>query len=428
MLFRDRRDAGRRLAARLREYAGRPDVLILALPRGGVPVGYEVARALGAPLDIFVVRKLGVPGHEELAMGALASGGTRVLNRETLELFRIPREEVERVAAMERRELERRERSYRGDRPPQPVEGKTVILVDDGLATGASMEAAVRALRQRNPARIVVAVPTAPAETCEALRASADEVVCVSTPEPFYAVGRWYEDFTQTGDEEVRRLLDEAASGVRIPAGGVEVAGDLIVPPGAHGIVVFAHGSGSSRHSPRNRYVAEVLRAAGMGTLLMDLLTLEEEREDQWTGRFRFDVELLGSRLIAATDWLAGRSDTRELRVGYFGASTGAAAALIAAAERPEAVAAIVSRGGRPDLAGPALGRVRAPTLLIVGSLDHPVIELNRRALAQITAPAELMIVPGASHLFEEPGTLEEVGRLAAEWFTRHLTAAPAHP
>lgn len=428
MLFRDRRDAGRRLAARLRDYAGRPDVLILALPRGGVPVGYEVARALGAPLDIFVVRKLGVPGHEELAMGALASGGTRVLNRETLELFRIPREELERVTAAERRELERRERSYRGDRPPQPVEGKTVVLVDDGLATGASMEAAVRALRQRNPARIVVAVPTAPADTCEALRAIADEVVCVSTPEPFYAVGRWYEDFTQTGDEEVRRLLDEAASSVRIPAGGVEVAGDLIVPPGARGIVVFAHGSGSSRHSPRNRYVAEVLREAGLGTLLMDLLTPEEEREDQWTGRFRFDVELLASRLVAATDWLAGRAHTRELRVGYFGASTGAAAALLAAADRPERVGAIVSRGGRPDLAGPALGRVRAPTLLIVGSLDRSVIELNRRALAQLAAPADLVIVPGASHLFEEPGTLEEVARLAADWFTRHLTAAPAHP
>jgi predicted phosphoribosyltransferase len=205
--FRDRREAGRQLAARLMAYAHRPDVLVLALPRGGVPVAYEVARALGAPLDVFVVRKLGVPGHPELAMGAVATGGLRVLNESVVRALRIPERVIEAVAAQEQRELARRERLYRGERPPPDVRGRTVILVDDGLATGASVHAAVEVLRRLEPARLVVAVPIAPPETCEALRAEVDEVICAVTPEPFYAVGLWYEDFSQTTDEEVRDLL-----------------------------------------------------------------------------------------------------------------------------------------------------------------------------------------------------------------------------
>src|ERR1700730_962947 len=205
--FRDRREAGRLLAAKLAAYANRPDVIVLALPRGGVPVAYEVARALGAPLDVFVVRKLGVPGYEELAMGAVATGGARVLNEKIVRDLRIADYVIDRVEAEEREELARRERAYRGGRPPLDVHGRTVILVDDGLATGATMRAAVKALRQREPARIIVAVPTASPETCEELRAEVDEVVCAITPEPFHAVGYWYEDFTQTTDQEVRELL-----------------------------------------------------------------------------------------------------------------------------------------------------------------------------------------------------------------------------
>src|SRR6202048_3030331 len=206
-LFRDRRDAGRLLAAKLTAYANRPDVLVLALPRGGVPVAYEVASALGAPMDVFVVRKLGVPGYEELAMGAVATGGVRVLNDQLVELSAIPEDMVDAVGARERQELARRERLYRGDRPPPDVRGRTVILVDDGLATGATMHAAVQALRKQNPARIVVAVPTASPETCEEMKAEADDVICAITPEPFHAVGRWYQDFSQTTDEEVAVLL-----------------------------------------------------------------------------------------------------------------------------------------------------------------------------------------------------------------------------
>jgi predicted phosphoribosyltransferase len=206
-LFRDRREAGRLLATKLSAYANRPDVLVLALPRGGVPVAYEVARALGAPLDVFVVRKLGVPGYEELAMGAVASGGVRVLNHQLVRRLGIPNHLIESVAEQERQELARRERLYRGGRPTPDVRGRTVILVDDGLATGATMHAAVEALRQLQPARIVVAVPTASPETCEEMRAKVDDVICAITPEPFHAVGRWYQDFAQTTDDEVRNLL-----------------------------------------------------------------------------------------------------------------------------------------------------------------------------------------------------------------------------
>jgi putative phosphoribosyl transferase len=212
MLYRDRREAGRQLAAKLAAYAGRPDVIVLALPRGGVPVAYEVARALGAPLDIFLVRKLGLPGREELAMGAVASGGIRVLNEEVVRALRIPEEVIDEVAAEEMEELERREQLYRGDWPPPDVRGRTVILIDDGLATGSTMRAAIAALRQQHPARIVVAVPVGAPETCAEFQDEADEAICALTPDPFYAVGLWYGDFTQTTDEEVRDLLEQAAA------------------------------------------------------------------------------------------------------------------------------------------------------------------------------------------------------------------------
>lgn len=209
--FRDRVDAGRRLAQHLSAYAASPEVVVLALPRGGVPVGFEVASALGAPLDVFVVRKLGLPGQEELAMGALATGGIRVLNEEVVRGLSIPEAVIDTVAARESEELARRERLYRGDRPALDVRGRTAILVDDGLATGSTMRAAVAALRLQGPARIVVAVPVGAETTCQMLRGEADEVVCLETPEPFYAVGLWYEDFSQTTDEEVRDLLARAA-------------------------------------------------------------------------------------------------------------------------------------------------------------------------------------------------------------------------
>lgn len=211
---------------------------------------------------------------------------------------------------------------------------------------------------------------------------------------------------------------------VAITLGAITLEGSLGFPSGARGVVLFAHGSGSSRHSPRNRFVARVLRDGGLATLLFDLLTAEEEQQDMRSGHLRFDIGLLAERLVGATDWVR-QSGMGDLRVGYFGASTGGGAALVAAAERPKIVHAIVSRGGRPDLAGSALSRVRAPTLLIVGEYDLPVISLNREALAQLTCTKHLAIVPAATHLFEEPGALEEVARLARDWFRRHLASGP---
>lgn len=216
MHFRDRRHAGQVLTESLLHYAGRDDVIVLALPRGGVPVGFEVAKKLGAPLDVFIVRKLGSPGHEELAMGAIASGGILVLNDDVVRSLRVSRQEIEQAAARELLELERRERLFRGDRAAPNLEGRVVILVDDGLATGSTMRAAVAAVRTQKPSRIVVAVPTGAPETCEEFRQDVDEVVCASTPDYFRAVGMWYHDFTQTEDSEVRSILEAAGAGTKI--------------------------------------------------------------------------------------------------------------------------------------------------------------------------------------------------------------------
>jgi putative phosphoribosyl transferase len=211
MIFHNRTHAGQALAGYLRHYSDHPDVIVLGLPRGGVPVAFEVAQALHAPLDVFLVRKLGVPGREELAMGAIASGGVPNLNREVVDMLQINDPTIQRVAAQEQKELARQEALYRGDRPRPHIQDQTVILIDDGLATGSTMKAAAEALRRQSPARIVVAVPVAASSTCEELEAYVDEMVCATTPSPLYAVGMWYEDFSQTSDREVQQLLDEAA-------------------------------------------------------------------------------------------------------------------------------------------------------------------------------------------------------------------------
>ena len=266
--FRDRDAAGRAMAAALAHLRG-ADVVVLGLPRGGVPVAAQVARRLDAPLDVFVVRKLGVPGREELAMGAIASGGTTVLNREVVEALDLTAREIAQVAQRELEELHRRERAYRGDQPPRKLDGKTVVLVDDGLATGSTMAAAVRALREHAIGRLVVAVPVGSQQGCVALRELADELVCLRTPQPFRSVGEWYEDFRQLSDDDVRRLLAQAARGaddgaavpeqLELMLDGSTLPGQLVVPAGAPGLVLFAHGSGSSHRSPRNQAVAAEL-------------------------------------------------------------------------------------------------------------------------------------------------------------------------
>jgi putative phosphoribosyl transferase len=428
MMFTNRSDAGRQLAQMLLPHAGE-SAIVLGLPRGGVVVAAEVADALAATLAVWVVRKIGAPRQPELGLGAIAEGGGVFLDTALASMVGVSEPDLAALVAREQIELDRRVRAYRRGRPPPQIEGRTVILVDDGLATGGTARAALAALRAQHPRRLVFAVPVAATDSLARIAGEADEVVCVHSVADLRSIGEHYLDFDQTLDREVVELLDRAGGAprtsddrpVQIHANGVTLAGDLVVPARASGLVVFAHGSGSSRKSPRNQQVAAALREGGLATLLFDLLTPEEEAEDAISGELRFDIGLLGARLVGATDWLRARPSTRDLAVGYFGASTGAAAALVAAATRRDVVRAIVSRGGRPDLAGPYLSRVEAPTLLIVGGLDRDVLALNRAAMAQLRAPARLAVVPGATHLFEEPGALEEVASLASDWFARRL-------
>ncbi|WP_077487839.1 phosphoribosyltransferase family protein [Sinomonas mesophila] len=430
-VFKDRAEAGRELAQALEHFRGQ-DPVVLGLPRGGVPVAYEVATALGAPLDVIVVRKLGVPFQPELAMGAIGEHGTLVTDERVLAMSAVTPREFEAVEAEERKVLDARVAGIRARHAPVPLAGRTAIIVDDGIATGSTARVACRVARELGAARVVMAVPVGPHDAARSVP-EADELVCLSMPAVFRAVGRFYRDFSPTRDDDVLALLDAAArrpagqdaaaddpeatvdEDVEIPAGDATLEGRLHLPP-AGGVVVFAHGSGSGRHSPRNRAVARVLEGAGLGTLLTDLLSHEEELDR----RAVFDIELLASRLAAATAWLRERTGP-DRPIGWFGASTGAAAALWAAAEPGSGIQAIVSRGGRPDLAGPRLGVVEAPTLLIVGGADTDVLALNRQAAAQLRCPYRLEIVPGATHLFEEPGALDAVAELARGWFTRHL-------
>jgi putative phosphoribosyl transferase len=432
MRYDDRRSAGRQLAGHLERLRDQ-DVVVLGLPRGGVPVAYEVARALDAPLDVLVVRKLGVPWQPELGFGAIGEHGVRVLNRGILSEAGLDSAQQADVEEAERAELDRRVHSYRQGRAPLPVTGRTAVVVDDGLATGATAEAACRVVRGQGAGRVVLAVPVGPASTVAGLRQVADEVICPETVPVLGSVGAWYDDFTQTSDREVVSLLAEAAHSpadpppnreVTVPAGGVPLGARLVVPDGARAVVAFAHGSGSSRHSPRNRHVATMLNRAGLATLLLDLLTDGESGDRSHV----FDIPLLAQRLHAAAQWVSRET---ALPVAYFGASTGAAAALEAAALPGSDIRAVVSRGGRPDLAAPdALTGVRAPVLLIVGSRDTRVLSLNRLAADRMHCPHQIAVVPGATHLFEEPGALDTVARLARDWFTAHLDrpAAAATP
>jgi len=356
---------------------------------------------------------------------------------------RVSQVEFDRVVRAEQAELERRLSAYRSVVPALDLRGRTVVVVDDGIATGSTARAACQVARARGASRVVLAAPVGAPDTVRRLRADADDVVCNLTPAGFGAVGRFYADFSPVPDEQVVSCLrrSRSTSGpstatagapiddcpvfqgeVAIAVSRADLVGHLVIPEQPRGLVVFAHGSGSSRNSPRNRQVAGVLQAAGLGTLLVDLLTPTEELHRTNV----FDIELLARRLGQVTTWLRSRVDTAGLPVGYFGASTGAGAALWAASEPGTAIAAVVSRGGRPDLAGDRLALVRAPTLLIVGGRDEIVLELNRDAQARLGGASQLTVVPGATHLFEEPGALAQVAALACDWFVAHLSASDA--
>jgi putative phosphoribosyl transferase len=446
MTFADREDAGGRLADLLEFLRGQP-VVVLGLPRGGVPVAAKVASKLGAPMDVIIVRKTGVPFQPELAMGAVGEDGIAVTSPDVVAMAGVTDQELAAVQAREGGEVAARAARYRAGRPRLDLAGKVAVVVDDGIATGATARAACQIARAHGAARVVLAVPVAPAGWQERIGVSADEFASVLEPLNFFAVGQFYDDFSQTTDEQVIACLQAAGTPsppagddpaddpppddppgigavqpasreVKPIAGTTPLAGNLTEPAGLAGTVIFAHGSGSSRHSPRNRYVAAVLAKAGLGTLLFDLLTPAEEADRANV----FDIGLLAVRLSQVTAWL--RTQQPGAPIGYFGASTGAAAALWAAAEPGADIAAVVSRGGRPDLAAERLAAVTAPTLLIVGGNDEAVLELNRSALAELRCEKQLAVVPGATHLFDEPGTLEAAAALARDWFLGNLGPA----
>jgi len=392
--YRDREEAADQLIDALRPHLN-GDGLILAIPRGAVPMGARIAHALGATLDIVLVRKLGAPYNPEYGLGAIDEDGLVTLG------------------------------SRQGG-PLIDLRDRVVIVVDDGLATGFTAVAAVHAVRTQAARSVIVAVPVGSAEAVRRLRQVADEVICLAMPPDFQAVGQWYDDFSPVTDDTVRRLLESTGRSrsfdvkIPLPTGTgpvVRLPGRLDIPHGARGLVVFAHGSGSSRRSPRNQRVATILAGGSLATLLFDLLARHEDEDRDLV----FDVARLGTRLLHAIDWVREHDAVRGLPLGLFGASTGAAAALVAAAESPAVVQSVVSRGGRPDLAADWLPRVTAPTLLVVGGRDIDVLRLNRWAAQRLGGPHEVAVVDHATHLFEEPGALEQVAGLAKAWFARTL-------
>jgi len=409
-----------------------------------------------------------VPYQPELAMGAIGEGGIRVSNDEVIMRGGITQQEIAAVEERERVDLDQQAQTFRAGRPHVEVAGRTAVIVDDGIATGSTAAAACQVARRMGAKRVVLAVPVGAPESLHALRTVCDEIVSLHAPEYFMAVGTFYDNFRHVPDAEVSDLLRRSDEAVKVPAASapstsaqttgaqatgaesrpskpdsttnsagqmpapperdedvnlqvanwtVGLEGHLTVPANATGLVIFVHGSGSSRHSPRNTYVASQLNDVGLGTLLFDLLTKEEEAERANV----FDIPPMAARLTDVTKWVREQPGGVQTPLGYFGASTGAAAALWAAAEPDVRVDAIVSRGGRPDLAGPRLPDVHAPALFIVGGRDDVVLDLNRQAQQRLRCENRLAIVPGATHLFEEPGALQTVTRLARDWFRTYF-------
>lgn len=418
--FEDRTDAGQDLAERLLQYK-KEDPLILAIPRGGVPVAAEVAKKLQASMDLFMVKKIGAPSQHELAVGAVSENGEPWLNMALIKRLGIDLKEVRESVKKKVLELNEQMRKLRGSSQKTDVAGRTVILVDDGVATGATLMAAIHLLKDQKPKKIIVAIPMGPKSTLKQLKEIADEVIFLESPDPFYAVGQWYRNFDQVSDDDVLKLMGKEpptghiAEEIQFHDGAEILKGDLITSTNMKGLIIFAHGSGSSRKSPRNKFVAGELNKLGFGTLLVDLLTESESAERSNV----FDIELLIKRLLKATEFALHHLSNLNLPFAYFGASTGAAAALGAAAKTHRSVFAVVSRGGRPDLADSYLPKVLVPALLIVGGDDHQVIGLNQDAAKKLPN-SKIVIVPKATHLFEEPGALEEVVEYASDWFLQN--------
>lgn len=434
--FRDRADAGKQLAFQLTK-KNLQSPLIFGLARGGVPIADEVARVLKVPVDVLVVRKIGAPGNPEYGIGAITEDGYYWINQQAAAGAGVDTIDL----GAEKKEVSRRIKRYRGNRPRVDVRGQSVVLVDDGLATGVTAKVAAEYLRKQGAAHVLIAVPVGSTQSIKSLRALHYSVFALEESDVFFSVSQFYADFNQVSDDEVVSLLSrhfssvtaEAASvgaqiEIRIPISvpdQLEASLEALVgfpsknPEESQGMVIFAHGSGSSRKSPRNLEVAHFLNRAGFSTLLFDLLTADEAQRRENV----FNIGLLADRLKTVTQYVRSQPWGLSIPIGYFGASTGAAAALWASADLTGQIAAVVSRGGRPDLATTRLPDVLAPTLLIVGGFDDVVIEMNRSVLPALkrAKKAEIVIIPEASHLFEEPGKMEQVSQYATRWFQDYL-------
>ncbi|GAA4790744.1 phosphoribosyltransferase family protein [Actinomycetospora chlora] len=435
MTFDDRDDAGRRLASRLRHLAGR-DLVVLAVPRSGVPVAAVVAQALGAPLDVVVTRRLGVPFQPGVAMGAIGEEGARVLDDDVVRAAGASATELAEVEARERALLDASLRRYRAVRAPEPLDGRTALIVDDGAVAGSTAVLACRIARARGAARVEVAMPACAIGALPALREVADAVLVVELLRGFRTIGECYRDYPPVGDDEVvaalargapvratRALDEEPATTVEVDAGRLRVSGHLTVPVDAHGLVVLAQASGSSRFEARHRETARSLRAAGLATLLVDLLTPREEIVRERV----FDVPTLAARLGAVLAEIRRRPACRDLRVGLLAEGPAAAAALAAAARRHD-VATVVGCDARPDLVTRWLPRVTVPVLLVVGDRD-PALETNRAAHEVLGPAGRLRVVMGSGQLEGEPaphGAATRAAELAAAWFVEHLSVPAA--
>ncbi|WP_141923463.1 phosphoribosyltransferase family protein [Haloactinospora alba] len=423
--FTDRSEAGSRLAERVRDYAV-TDPIVLALPRGGVPVGAELARALGAPLDVLMVRKLGLPGHSEMGVGAVTEDGQVCFDDNALARLHVSRDQLRATVEAERAELGRRLEAYRGHSPAPRIAGRDVLVVDDGIATGGTARAALRMVRRQQPARVVAAIPVGAQSAVESLRPEADHVVVLTAPENFRAVGEWYRDFGQLSDDDVTRTLTELrglapatgsdARTVHVPVGTAELEGELTMPPDVRGGVVVALGRGED--GPRRQAFTAAMRDSGYATLIVDPSHPREGAESETGGE---EPAERGRKLGRAAAWLRETAEVSPQRIGVFGSGPGAPAALVAAAAHPDEIAAVVVHGGRIDAAEGSLARVRAPVLVLVEGEDSFVRELAEWVVSRLGAPCELRTVAGAEQLLATTREWRAVADSAAEWFTSRM-------
>lgn len=443
MVFKDRRDAGKQLAQLLtKQRENHP--LIIALSKGGVVIGSEIAKTLKADLDLLVVKKIGIPEAPEYIIGAVTEQGHYYLNDAALSKAGLTPKDINPLIQQKQESILEKVLLYRNHRELSPISHRDVIVVDDGLASGSSARVSLEYLKSFHPHQLTLAVPVCPGRTIPLLTPYCDELVSLIQPQDLQPSSEYYGDYFQVTDQQVRLILNSfrkmkstqpsrlsltPQKKVSIPLGQsieiqihdhhIQLPGLLHIPKLCYGIAIFSHGSGSSRLSPRNQKVASQLNAQGIGTLLFDLLTPQESNQSKNV----FDIPLLGSRLLLSVNWIKNQPLIQDMPLGLFAASTGAAAALWAAAVLKDEINAVVSRGGRPDLAMSSLSEVVAPVLLIVGQKDAPVIELNQKAMQNLPQ-SKLIVIPQASHLFEEPGTLEQVAQEAVSWLNHNFLDA----